>query len=101
MTMLTEFSNALEKPPFQMRSGITSYISQYEVCLGCGATAVLARAKPLEATVAVIFMSEGVCWYPAAMSTLLLRTKPPRDPIWSLRRHSFILVAAATCRICQ
>ena len=57
MTMLTEFSNALEKPPFQMRSGITSYISQYEVCLGCGATAVLARAKKLEAMVAVIFIS--------------------------------------------
>ena len=56
MTMLTEFSNASEKPPLQMRSGITSHISQYEVCLGCRATAVLARAKPLEATVAVIFM---------------------------------------------
>ena len=34
MTMLTEFSNASEKPPLQMRSGITSHISQYEVCLG-------------------------------------------------------------------
>ena len=56
MTILTEFSNALEKPPLQMCRGISSRTSQYEVCLGCGTTAVLARAKPLEATVAVIFM---------------------------------------------
>ena len=86
-------SHALDKPPLQMCSGIASRSSEYEVYLGCGATAVLARAKLLGVAVAVIFMLRklsacGLQLY----EWLRLRTKPQKAPIWSLRRDSFIPV---------
>ena len=81
MQMLTGFSNSLDKPPLQMCRALRS--PQYEVCLGCG----MAQAKPLEATMAVIFVSRK----PSACGLQLCGRLP----------LSTMVAVAATCQICQ
>ena len=88
MQMLTRFSDSVDKALLQMSKGIAlrKRSSEYEVCLGSGATAALAGAKPLGLTVAVIFMcsKRSACGLQRC-GWLQFRTKPQRAPIWSLR----------------